>query len=81
MQLGNEHIDYIIKDLNFRGLVLDGLQDEVIDHVCTSVERRMETGERFIDAYHQVLKSFGSTSGLRETQRQTLQFENQKPKI
>lgn len=79
MQLGNEHIDYIIKDLNFRGLVLEGLQDEVIDHVCTSVERRMETGERFIDAYHQVLKSFGSTSGLRETQRQTLLFENQKP--
>ena len=78
MQLTDEHINYIIKDLNYRGLVLEGLQDEVLDHVCTSVERDMVKGERFIDAYHKVLRSFGSTSGLRETQRQTIQFENQK---
>jgi putative ABC transport system permease protein len=80
VQLTDEHISYIVKDLTFRGIVLEGLQDEVVDHVCTSVEKRMEKGQRFIDAYHEVLKAFGSTSGLRETQQQTLQFENQKPK-
>lgn len=80
MQLSEEHITYIIKDLNFRGLILEGLQEEVVDHVCSSVETRMDAGIRFIDAYQDVLKSFGNTSGLRETQRQTLQFENQTPK-
>jgi len=81
MQLTNEHISYIIKDLNYRGIVATEIQDELIDHVCSAIETKMVQGIKFIDAYHQVLKTFGSTSGLRETQRQTLLSENQKPKI
>lgn len=88
MKLTDEHINYIIKDLNYRGIVLEGFQDEVIDHVCSAVETEMDKvrlpdgqGKRFIDAYHEVLKSFGSTSGLRKTQQQTLKSENQKAKI
>jgi putative ABC transport system permease protein len=76
MQLNKEHIDYIIKDLHYRGIVLDGFQDEVIDHVCSSVEAEMNKGRRFIDAYHEVLKTFGSTSGLRQTQKEIIQSEN-----
>lgn len=79
-QLTNDHIGYIKKDLYYRGLVLESLEDEMIDHVCSAVEVRMLTGTRFMDAYHEVLRSFGNTSGLRETQKQTIQFENQKPK-
>jgi hypothetical protein len=81
MQLTDDHIGYIIKDLNYRGIVHDGLQEELIDHICSAVEKEMEKGERFIDAYHHVLKSFGHTAGLRQTQRQTLQSENSKSKI
>ncbi|MEO7987950.1 MAG: ABC transporter permease [Chryseolinea sp.] len=81
MNLSDDHIAYIIKDLNYRGIVLDGFQDEMIDHVCCAVEREMEKGNRFIDAYNEVLKSFGHTAGLRQTQKQTLQVENQKTKI
>jgi len=80
VQLTNDHIDYIIKDLHYRGLVLDSLKDEMIDHVCSAVEARMNENVRFIDAYHEVLKSFGSTGGIRQTQKQTLQFENKKTK-
>jgi len=79
-QLTNDHIDYITKDLHYRGLVLDSLKDEMIDHVCSAVEARMNENVRFIDAYHEVLKSFGSTGGIRQTQKQTLQFENKKTK-
>ncbi|MBA4058736.1 MAG: ABC transporter permease, partial [Marivirga sp.] len=75
------HIDYIIKDLSYRGIVLEGFQEEVIDHVCSAVEEEMSKGKRFLDAYHDVLKVFGSTSGLRHTQQQTLKSENQKPTI
>lgn len=80
-QLTNEHIDYIIKDLNYRGIVLDGFREEVIDHICSSVEAEMSAGKRFLDAYHEVLKKFGHTSGLRTTQRQVLQTDNETAKL
>lgn len=76
MQLTNEHIDYIIKDLHYRGLVYEGLEDEIIDHVCSGVEAEMESGRKFLDAYRQVIKSFGNTPGLQETQRQTISSKN-----
>lgn len=81
MQLTAEHIDYIIKDVHYRGIVVDGLKEELIDHICSAVETEMRSGKRFIDAYHLVLKSFGHTGGLREIQTQTLKFENQTTKI
>lgn len=81
MQLTADHIDYITKDIQYRGIVVDGLKDELIDHICSAVETEMQSGKRFIDAYHEVLKSFGHTGGLREIQTQTLKVENQKTKI
>ena len=80
-QLTNEHIDYIIKDLTYRGIVLDGFREEVIDHICSSVEANMANDKRFLDAYHEVLRKFGHTSGLRTTQQQVLQTENKTAKI
>src|SRR5688572_10897431 len=81
VRLNSEHIDFIIKDLNYRGIVVEGFQDEIIDHFCSAVEREMEQGERFLDAYHNVLRSFGNTSGLRRTQRQSLRSGNKKTSI
>lgn len=81
MLLTNDHIDYIIKDLNYRGIVADGIQEELIDHICSGVETEMSKGKKFIDAYHHILKSFGSTSGLQETQQEIIKSENQKTKI
>jgi putative ABC transport system permease protein len=80
MRLSHDHIAYIIKDLNYRGIIADEIQEELIDHVCSATEQEMEKGARFIDAYHYVLSSFGHTGGLRETQKQTIQSENIKPK-
>lgn len=78
--LTDDHITYIIKDLHYRGIVAEGIQDELIDHVCSATETKMQHGARFIDAYHSVLKEFGNTAGLRETQQRTIQLENQKTK-
>lgn len=80
-KLTNEHIDYIIRDLTYRGIVLEGFRDEIVDHICSAVEERLSTGMRFIDAYHDVLRAFGHTGGLRKTQLQTLQQENHKTRI
>lgn len=81
MQLTAEHIEYITKDIHYRGIVVDGLKDELIDHICSAVETEMEAGRRFIDAYHHILKTFGHTGGLREVQKQTLKLENQNTRI
>jgi len=81
MKLTNEHIGFIVKDLHYRGVVLESFQDEVVDHVCSAVEVEMEKGRRFIDAYHIVLRQFGHTGGLRQTQKQVLQFENQTTRL
>lgn len=81
MIFNNEHIDYIIKDLHYRGIVLEGIQEEMIDHICSAVEAEMEKGERFIDAYQLVLKKFGHTSGLRQTQKETFRSENQTQRL
>lgn len=80
MQLTADHIDYIIKDVQYRGIVVEEIQNELIDHICSAVEAEMEKEKRFIDAYHIVLKRFGHTAGLRETQKQTILSENNKPK-
>jgi putative ABC transport system permease protein len=81
MHLTDDHIAYIRKDLYYRGLVLDSLQEEMLDHICTAVEAEMEKDVRFIDAYHHILKTFGSTGGLRNVQTETLRYENLKPRI
>lgn len=75
-ELTNEHINYITKDLHYRGLVYEPLQDELVDHICSSVEEEMEQGKRFMEAYLDVLKAFGHTRGLRETQQLTIQSKN-----
>jgi putative ABC transport system permease protein len=78
--LNNEHINFIIKDLHQRGIILEDFQDEVIDHVCTAVEDKMSEGLRFADAYHDVVQSFGNTPGLQKIQSDTLRTDT-KPKI
>lgn len=79
--LTNDHVTYIIKDLNYRGIIANEIQDELIDHVCSAVEEKMKEGKKFLDAYNEVLQSFGKTAGLRETQRKTIQSENSKARI
>jgi len=81
MTLTEEHIDYIIKDVRYRGIVYNELDDELIDHICTLVEEKMALDIRFIDAYDQVIKSFGATKGIQQIQTQTISINNNNPKL
>src|SRR3990170_936965 len=80
-QLTADHIDYIRKDLSYRGIIVEGIQEELIDHICSAVEVEMEKDLRFIDAYHKVLKAFGHTPGLRETQQKIINANNQTARL
>ncbi len=81
MELTKDHINYISKDLHYRGIVLEGFDNEIIDHICSQVEERMRAGKKFIDAYESTLKAFGSTDGLRETQKQIIEIRTKTPSM
>jgi len=55
MALSPEHIDFIIKDLNYRGIIIEEIEAEILDHVCSAVEDRIEQGQKFQDAYDAVV--------------------------
>jgi len=76
VKLSESNINFIIKDLNHRGIIAEGIQEELIDHVCTAVESKMEQGIRFADAYNEVLQSFGHEQGLQQTQNEVVRTEN-----
>ena len=73
MALSSEHIDFIIKDLNYRGIIIEEIEAEILDHVCSVVEDRMNQGEKFQDAYDRVVRAFGQTRGLLDTQQKVLE--------
>jgi putative ABC transport system permease protein len=81
MTLTEEHIDYIIKDVRYRGIVYNELDDELIDHICSLVETKMSKGVRFINAYDQVIMSFGATKGIQKIQTQTISINNNNPRL
>src|SRR5690242_9687721 len=77
--LTQDHISFIIRDLNRRGVLLEGFQEEVIDHVCSAVEEEMEKGRNFKEAYDDVITSFGDIDGLHKTQAQVVRERNRNP--
>lgn len=81
MELTEDHINFIIKDLHRRGIVADGIQEELIDHVCSSVEQKLKAGQRFGEAYQQVIAEFGQEPGLLDTQKQVIESENKNTTI
>jgi hypothetical protein len=52
------------------GVEQKGLQLDLVDHVCSMVEERLDAGESFENALNQALKRFGS-EGLRNIQKET----------
>ena len=74
--LTQDHIAFIIRDLHRRGIVLEGFQDEVTDHICSAVEKEMQGGKNFKEAYDHVVQSFGHVAGLQKTQAQVIRAQN-----
>ncbi len=81
MNLSEEHINFIIKDLHHRGIVVDGIQEELVDHVCSAVESKMKNGMRFAESYKEVVEEFGQEPGLLNTQVQVIQSQNKTTSI
>ncbi len=81
MILTEEHINYIIKDISYRGIVDEDLGEELVDHICTLLEKKMDSGVRFIEAYDEIVASFGRDKKLVEVQKQAIEYTNNNTKI
>jgi hypothetical protein len=56
--LSDEQVDLILDDLRAHGIRLEGLRDNLLDHICFLLEDRLETGGDFGEQYAAVIPSF-----------------------
>ncbi|MEP2669360.1 MAG: FtsX-like permease family protein [Cyclobacteriaceae bacterium] len=58
MKLKQSQIEFIEKDLIAKGVLLEGLREDLVDHICCEVEEGMNNGLGFMDAYRDATKKF-----------------------
>lgn len=72
-QLSDKQIDYIFNDISARGVEMESLQQNLVDHVCCIIERNLEANGDFEDFYQQTIKTFYKDA-LWEIEEETLQL-------
>jgi len=75
--LTEENIQFILEDIERRGLNYKGLKEEVLDHICIDVEAGILEGLSFEQAYKKISGEFGEY-GLQEIQENTIFILNYK---
>lgn len=68
MILTHQHIAFIEDDIRTRGIHMDDLAENILDHICCSIENDCATN--FDEAYQKAIASFGP-NGFERTQQQT----------
>ena len=56
--LTEEQVDHILADIMAKGIRLEGLRDNLLDHICILVEERLEEDSDFETVYRSVLPAF-----------------------
>jgi hypothetical protein len=72
-QLSDEQIDYIFNDISARGVEMESLQQNLVDHVCCIIERDLEENGDFGSFYQKTIKLFYKDA-LWELEEETLQL-------
>jgi hypothetical protein len=75
MQLSETQIQFIENDIAARGIAMESLQQELLDHICCILEQR--NGEPFETAYASVIRSFYKKE-LKEIETETILLQNHK---
>jgi hypothetical protein len=69
--LDDQQIDFILGDINARGIRLESLQYDLLDHICVIIEQRLEKEEDFEQCYLATIGAFYRQE-LREIEEETL---------
>lgn len=72
-ELNEQQIDLISAYIRQHGVAQDELHDDILDHVCTSIEHLMDQGDSFEKAFEKTIKLFGP-GGLKQVQQQTFEL-------
>ncbi|PBQ31446.1 hypothetical protein CNR22_06610 [Sphingobacteriaceae bacterium] len=57
-QLTEKHIDHILNDISARGVEMESLQQNLVDHVCCIIEQNLEENGDFESFYQKTIKTF-----------------------
>lgn len=69
--LTNQQIDYILDDIRARGIEMESLQGDLLDHVCCIIEHNLEANGDFENFYNKTIASFYKKE-LREIEEETI---------
>ncbi len=72
-ELSEQQVALISAYIKQHGVAQDQLHEDLLDHVCTSIENRIEQGESFEEAFQYTLKLFGP-GGLKQVQQETFEL-------
>ncbi|TNE56208.1 MAG: hypothetical protein EP338_01165 [Bacteroidetes bacterium] len=73
-----EEVDFMLDDIRARGVILEDLQDNLLDHMCCIVEQELTESDNFFAFYERMLPRFFQME-LKEIQDETdnlLTFKN-----
>ncbi|MBX2905138.1 MAG: hypothetical protein KF744_03815 [Taibaiella sp.] len=70
-RISDEHVDYILDDLVAKGIDMEDLQLNLLDHICCIIERELEDGGNFERFYHDNIRRFYNKE-LREIEEETI---------
>ena len=56
--VSEKEVNFILNDIKARGVVLEDLQNNLLDHICCMVENEMPEGENFYKFYEHILPQF-----------------------
>lgn len=69
--LSNKQIDYILDDIRARGIEMESLQGDLLDHICCIIEHNLEANGDFENFYNKTISSFYKKE-LREIEEETI---------
>lgn len=70
-KLKNQHIDFILNDISARGVTIEDLQYNLLDHICCIIENNLEENGDFENFYQKTVQSFFKTE-LKEIEDETI---------
>ena len=69
MNLTNQHIEYIERNLKLYGIKSHELKEDLLDHICTYIENA--NSDNFDKLYQEALQKFGGYSSFQNLQLET----------
>jgi hypothetical protein len=72
-RISEQQIDFILNDISARGVEMESLQQNLLDHICCIIEQELEENGDFERFYHETVRTFYKDA-LWEIEEETLQL-------